>query len=274
MATGGYSTRNGSVMDYGSAYVDWVITAFMVIAGANFALHYSIIRGRWRGVLRSEELRVYAIALLLATAVTTASLWNGVAGVTGPGRYDSLVDAVRFASFQVASIITTTGFATADYEAWPALATGVLFALFFIGGMAGSTGGGVKVVRVVLILKNSFRELSQLLHPRAILPVRMDHRVVPEGVMRNVLSFVVLYVGLIGAGTLVMTALGLDLLSAFSASFSTVGNVGPAFGTLGPMENYAHVPALGKWVLAMLMMVGRLELFTVLLLFTPGFWRR
>jgi trk system potassium uptake protein TrkH len=140
--------------------------------------------------------------------------------------------------------------------------------------MAGSTGGGVKVVRVLLILKNSFREIQQLLHPQAVLPIRLDHRVVPEGIMRNVLSFIVLYIGLIGAGTLVMALLGLDLLSAFSATFSSVGNVGPAFGSFGPTENYTHVPAAGKWVLALLMMAGRLEIFTVLVLFTPGFWRR
>jgi trk system potassium uptake protein len=331
MATGGFSTQNGSVGQFGSAYVDWVVIVFMVLAGMNFALHYALLHGHVRSVLRSEELRVFLAILLGATVLLTVVLWAplqavvpapvtlggevvaqevsredaaGVAadeattadedragaGAMGGGaglpeetggthgrtvvRYDGFWDSVRYAAFQAAAITTTTGFGTADYELWPPLGVVVIFALFFVGGMAGSTGGGVKVVRVPLILKNSFRELRQLLHPQAVLPVRLDHRVVPEGIMRNVLSFIVLYVGLIGAGTLVMGLLGLDHMSAFSATFSCVGNVGPAFGTMGPTENYTHVPAVGKWVLALLMMAGRLEVFTVLMLFLPAFWRR
>ena len=334
LATGGFSTENGSVGQYGSAYIDWVVTVFMVLAGMNFALHYQLLHRNVVGVLRNEELRVYFAILVGATALLTFSLWSPTASVLpGPvtldgevviasgegvapeadraagvevedaitedlpraggedigggadvepaeirGRevvyYDSFFDALRYSAFQAAAIITTTGFGTADYEVWPPLAVGVLLALFFVGGMAGSTGGGVKVVRVLLILKNSFREMRQLVHPQAVLPIRLDHRVVPDGIMRNVLSFIVLYIGLIGLGTLAMAFLGLDWMSAFSATFSCVGNVGPAFGAMGPTENYTHIPALGKWVLSLLMMAGRLEIFTVLLLFTPGFWRR
>ncbi len=334
LATGGFSTENGSVGQYGSAYIDWVITAFMVMAGMNFALHYQLLHRNVTGVVRNEELRVYFAILAVATLFLTLSLWSPTSGglpapVTLDGevvaeevamervedgavgdeatleegdrvggeeigggaqlrddlasadvrgrtvvRYDSFADALRYAAFQAASIITTTGFGTADYELWPPLAIVILFALFFVGGMAGSTGGGVKVVRVLLILKNSFRELRQLVHPQAILPIRLDHRVVPDGIMRNVLSFIVFYVGLVGVGTLVMGFLGLDIWSAFSATFSCVGNVGPAFGAMGPTENYTHVPVTGKWVLSILMMAGRLEIFTVLLLFTPAFWKR
>jgi trk system potassium uptake protein TrkH len=331
MATGGFSTENGSVGQYGSAYIDWVITAFMFLAGMNFSLHYAMLHGNFEAPWKSQELRVYASVILIATALMTIVLWqpvqpavpppvtldgevvvqegpereaDGVAAdeatteqgdrtgaeemggaaelgetdepVTGRTvvRYEGFWDTLRYAAFQATAIVTTTGFGTADYELWPPLAVGVIFSLFFVGGMAGSTGGGVKVVRVVLILKNSFREMQQLLHPQAVLPIRLDHRVVPEGIMRNVLSFIVLYIGLIGAGTLVMGLLGLDLLSAFSATFSCVGNVGPAFGTFGPTENYTHVPVVGKWVLSLLMMAGRLEIFTVLVLFAPGFWRR
>jgi trk system potassium uptake protein TrkH len=331
MATGGFSTENGSVGQYGSAYIDWVITAFMFLAGMNFSLHYAMLHGNFEAPWKSQEFRVYAGVILIATTLMTIVLWepvqtvipspvtldgevvilegseletDGVASdraATGPGdragveamgggaeleesdepvtgrtvvRYEGFLNTLRYAAFQATAIVTTTGFGTADYELWPPLAVGVIFSLFFVGGMAGSTGGGVKVVRVVLILKNSFREMQQLLHPQAVLPIRLDHRVVPEGIMRNVLSFIVLYIGLIGAGTLVMGFLGLDLLSAFSATFSCVGNVGPAFGTMGPTENYTHVPAVGKWVLALLMMAGRLEIFTVLVLFAPGFWRR
>ncbi|MEP0548352.1 MAG: potassium transporter TrkG [Rhodothermales bacterium] len=331
MATGGFSTENGSVGQYGSAYIDWVITVFMFLAGMNFALHYAMLHGNWSAPWKSEEFRVYTWVIIVATVLITVVLWepaqsfvpppvtldgevvvgeglqqeaDGVASdeaTTEPEnragaeemgggaelgesdesatgrtvvRYGGFWDSLRYAAFQATSIVTTTGFGTADYELWPPLAFGVIFSLFFVGGMAGSTGGGVKVIRVLLILKNSFRDVQQLLHPQAVLPIRLDHRVVPEGIMRNVLSFIVLYIGLIGAGTLVMGFLGLDLLSAFSATFSCVGNVGPAFGSFGPTENYTHVPAVGKWVLALLMMAGRLEIFTVLVLFAPGFWRR
>ena len=299
LATGGFSTENGSVGQYGSAYVDWVITAFMLLAGVNFALHYRLLH-RDGLVFWNTELRVYLGIVVAATALLTLSLWEPAAPALPPAvapsgevagalpgaetdgadvsrdgvRYERFADALRFGAFQAVAVITTTGFGTADYEAWPPFAAAVLFGLFFVGGMAGSTGGGVKVVRVVLILKNAFREMRQLVHPHAILPLRLDGRVVPEAVMRNVLSFIVLYVGLIGAGTLVMGFLGLDLLSAFSATFSCVGNVGPAFGTLGPTETYTHVPAVGKWVLSVLMMAGRLEIFTVLLLLSPSFWKR
>ncbi len=333
LATGGFSTENGSVGQYGSAYVDWVITVFMVLAGMNFALHYRLLHRDWAAT-NNEELKVYFSIIAVATVLLTLTLWTPTSELLPPpvtldgevvtqekvdevvsgnarvdeaetesaeraggddigggaeaatelataderGRtivhYDNLFDALRYGAFQAASIVTTTGFGTADYEVWPPLALVVLFALFFVGGMAGSTGGGVKVVRVLLILKNSFRELRQLVHPRAILPIRLDHRVVPEGIVRNVLSFIVFYVGLVGVGTLLMGILGLDIWSAFSATFSCVGNVGPAFGAMGPTENYTHVPVAGKWLLSVLMMAGRLEIFTVLLLFTPGFWKR
>ena len=329
MATGGFSTQNGSVGQYGSAYVDWVITVFMVLAGINFTLHYLMLHGRFGSIWKNEELRVYLTILLGATALLTVVLWksadvvvpdavtlsgeivereissSGEGGVAvgeavasnegRPGRedigegaeledhdargraivrYDSFWTSLRYAAFQAAAITTTTGFGTADYELWPPLAMSILFALFFVGGMAGSTGGGVKVVRVLLILKNSFREFKKLLHPQAVIPIRLDHRVVSDSIMKKVLSFIVLYIGLIGVGTLIMGFLGLDLMSAFSATFSSVGNVGPAFGTFGPTENYAHVPVAGKWVLSFLMMTGRLEIFTVLMLFTPYFWKR
>lgn len=285
MATGGFSTENGSVGQYESAYVDWVITAFMVLAGINFALHYRLFHRGGLNVWKDTELRVYFGILLAATAMIVFATWQPTyallpaqsAASEGtqpfPG-YISLADAARYGAFQVAAIVTTTGFGTADYELWPALAVFVVFGMFFVGGMAGSTGGGIKVVRQVLLFKNSYKEVKQLVHPHAILTVRINDRVVPREILKNVLSFIVLYFGLIGVGTLVMSFCGFDLLSAFSASFSSVGNVGPAFGAFGPTETYAPIPAFGKWTLALLMMAGRLEIFTVLLLFVPTFWRR
>jgi trk system potassium uptake protein TrkH len=170
--------------------------------------------------------------------------------------------------------VTTTGFGTADYELWPAFAVGVLFLMFFVGGMAGSTGGGPKVIRHILLFKNAFRELKQLVHPQAIIPMRLDGEVVPNDVMRNVLSFIVLYFLLNGVGIVIMSLLGMDLVSAFGATIASVGNIGPGFGSVGPTDNYAHIPAVGKWILSLMMMAGRLEIFTVLILLTPSFWRR
>ena len=271
MATGGFSTKNGSVGQYDSAYIDWVITVFMVLAGVNFTLHFRLLRGQVGTVWKDTEFKVYLAVMGIATLLTTFSLWQqGAAN----GGYESFAEAVRYGAFQAAAILTTTGFGTADYELWPALAVSVLFLLFFMGGMAGSTAGGVKVIRHVLLFKNSFKEIKQLIHPNAVVHVRLNERVVAQEIMRNVLSFFVLYIFLIGAGTLIMGMLGLDLMSAFGVTISSVGNVGPAFGEFGPTENYASISAAGKWVLALLMMAGRLEIFTVLILFSSSFWKR
>ena len=177
-------------------------------------------------------------------------------------------------TFQAISIITTTGFGTADYLLWPPLAAGVIFLCFFIGGMGGSTGGGVKVIRHVLLFKNSFKEVNQLIHPQAVIPIRLGQRIVSQEVMRNVLSFMVLYLGLIGLGTFMMALFGLDVQTAFGAAISSVGNVGPAFGGLGPTENYASLTDAAKWTLSLLMLAGRLEIFTIVILFVPAFWKR
>ena len=270
MATGGFSTENGSVGQYNSEYVDWVITVFMVLAGINFTLHFRLLRGQGGAVWKDTELRVYLYVIAVATVIVTLALWKG----GGDAVYADFNEALRFGAFQVAAIISTTGFGTADYVLWPSLAVGVLFLLFFVGGMAGSTAGGVKVIRHVLLFKNSFKEIKQLIHPNAVVHLRLNDRVVSQDIMRNVLSFFVLYIVLIGAGTLIMTTLDLDLLSAFGVTISSVGNVGPAFGEFGPAENYASISPVGKWVLALLMMAGRLEIFTVLILFSTSFWKR
>ena len=281
MATGGFSTRNGSVADYNSAYIDWVLSLFMYLAGINFALHYRLLRGRVITVFKDTEFKVYTGIVVGASVLLALGTWQPIAAAmpdagaaTGPLVYPSFIEALRYGVFQALAIITTTGFGTADYEIWPPLALIVIFLLFFVGGMAGSTGGGVKVIRHVLVFKNSFKEIRQLIHPQAVIPVRLGDKVVSKDVMRNVLSFVILYIATITFGTLVMGLLGFDLLSAVGVAISSVGNIGPAFGTFGPTENYAHLPAIGKWVMAILMMAGRLEIFTVLILFVPSFWRR
>ena len=281
MATGGFSTKNGSIGQFDSLYIDWVITAFMFLAGVNFALHFRMLRGQAITVFRDTEFRVYCGITLVATFLITLGTWQPMMQLL-PSRLDetvfqgyaSILEALRYGAFQATAIITTTGFGTADYEIWPPLAIGVIFLCFYIGGMAGSTGGGVKVIRHVLMFKNSFKEIKQLIHPQAIMPIRLGQRVVPPEVMKNVLSFIVLYLGLIGVGTMSMAFFGIDLLTAFGATLSSVGNVGPAFGTLGPTENYAHLPEMAKWVLSFLMMAGRLEIFTAIIIFVPAFWRR
>ncbi len=281
MATGGFSTKNASVGAFQSGYVDWVITVFMFLAGMNFALFYRALRGKTGSILHDTELKVYAGIVLAATLLVTLGIWRPSMALLphqGPAAtaegYSSFMEALRYGAFQAVSIITTTGFGTADYEIWSSLAIGALFLLFFVGGMAGSTGGGIKIIRHVLLFKNSYKEINQLVHPQAILPIRLSGHVVSQDVMRNVLSFYTLYFGLVALGTALMSLFGLDLQSAFGATISCIGNIGPAFGSFGPTENYALVPPLGKWVLSLLMMAGRLEIFTVLVLFVPAFWRR
>jgi len=277
MATGGFSTRNASVGAFGSAYVDWVVIAFMYLAGVNFVLHYRVLKGETGRLLRSTEFKTYTAVILGAAVVVAMSTWQPVMRLMRTesfAGFESLGEALRSGFFQATSIVTTTGFGTADYVLWPPLALTVIFALFFVGGMAGSTGGGIKVIRHVLLFKNSLREIKQLLHPNAVLPLRLDDHVVTPDVMRNVLSFAFFYLGLIVFGTVVLAWMGLDLESALGAAASSMGNIGPAFGTLGPSATYAALPDVAKWFLSILMMAGRLEIFTVLILFLPAFWHR
>ncbi len=278
MATGGFSTLNGSVADFNSSYVDWVITFFMYLAGINFVLHYRMLRGKTITVFKDQEFYLYTGVIAAATLAILFSTWEPtatiLAGSEGATTYAGIGEALRYATFQSVAIVTTTGFGTADYLLWPPLAMTVIFGLFFVGGMAGSTAGGVKVIRHLLLIKNVLKEFRLLVHPRAMLPLRLNGGVVPEDVMRNVLTFFVMYIAIIGIGTVLMAILGLDLMSALTSTMSSIGNVGPAFGSLGPTANYAGVPELGKWLLSLLMMAGRLEIFTVIVILLPVFWRR
>jgi trk system potassium uptake protein TrkH len=236
------------------------------------------LRRQAGSVFRSTELRIYTLVIALSTLVVALSTWSPVMNLmntaAGYSGFVSFGEALRAGAFQVTSIVTTTGFVTADYALWPPVAIALIFLLFFVGGMAGSTGGGIKVVRQVVLFKNSFREIRRLLHPNAVIPLRLNGSVVPSGVVREVLSFVILYLALIVLGTIVLAFFGLDILTALGAVASSLGNIGPAFGTLGPTASYAGIPDVAKWFLAMLMMTGRLEIFTVLILFSPEFWRR
>ena len=183
-------------------------------------------------------------------------------------------EAIRYGSFQAVAIITTTGFGTSDYELWYSFGAFFLFLLFFTGGCAGSTGGGIKMVRIMIIIRNTFREIKQIIHPKAILPVRIGDQSVDQNTLRTVLSFIVLYMLIFALGGFVMSLFGYDLQSSFGASIAALGNIGPGWGEFGPTDNFAQIPFLGKWVLILLMMIGRLEVFTVLILFSPAFWKQ
>jgi trk system potassium uptake protein TrkH len=265
MATGGFSTKNTSVADF-SPYIQYVITIFMILAGTNFTLHYLALHGKLKDIWKNEEFRYYSAAILITTVIITLSLT--FIGNTG------LEKGFRDSIFTVVSIITTTGFVTADYLYWPGALWFIIFLLMFVGGSAGSTGGGIKVVRQLLLFKNSLLELKRLMHPHAVLPVRLNGKPVSQDILFNVLAFFLIYVIIFALGTFVMSLMGLDFETAIGATAATIGNIGPGIGSVGPVDNYANIPMLGKWFLSFLMLLGRLELFTVLILFSPAFWKR
>ncbi len=244
-----------------------MITFFMFLAGANFALHYMVLRGKPKVLLRDPEFRFYAFLILGATLVITAFVLLG-------GNYDNWLTGLRYAAFQVVSIITTTGFVTADYELWPFCTQLILLWLMFIGGCAGSTGGGMKNVRVMVVLRQAKAEMMRLLHPRGVFPVRMGGKSLGNGVVASITAFFILYMGLFILGTLLMAGLGLDVLTAVGSVAATLGNIGPGLGGVGPVQNYAAIPQAGKWILCGFMLLGRLEIYTVLLLLLPATWRR
>jgi trk system potassium uptake protein TrkH len=270
LATGGFSTKNASIAAFESGYVHWVTIVFMYVAGVNFALHFRAVTGRL-DYFRDHEWRFFTgIVVSAALIVGTLNLLAGGYETSAAG----IEHALRDAFFQVTSITTTTGFVTADYELWIPGVQMCLFALFFVGGMAGSTGGSIKAVRVLLLLKQTGMELRKHLHPRAVLLARIGRQVVKEDVMANVVGFVILYLLLFLAGALAMSLMGMDLLTALGASAATVGNIGPGLGDVGPTDHYGWMSGPELTVLGFLMLVGRLEIYTVLLLFHPETWKR
>jgi len=269
LATGGFSTKNTSVAYFESPYIHYVIILFMYLAGVNFALHFRAVTGHL-DYFKDHEWRFFTRLLLMAAGVLMVlNLFGGSYPLTPGG----LEGAFRDGLFQATAIGTTTGFVTADYELWVPAAQMVIFILFFTGGMAGSTGGSMKSVRVLLLLKQTAMELRKHLHPRAILLARVGRRVVKEDVLANVIGFVILYALLFLAGAMVLALLGIDLLTSLGASAATVGNIGPGLGNVGPTDNYGWMSNSALTVMSFLMLVGRLEIFTVLLLFHPETWK-
>ena len=257
MATGGFSTRSESVGAYGSA-VEVVVWIFMVLAGVNFALHFNLLRGKSPvTVAKDPEFRLYIGLILGATVLIAGDLLMH-------GERSDPLEALRLGAFQTTTIISTTGFATADFDGWPHFSRTLLFMLMFVGGCGGSTGGSVKVVRVLIVFKRLGVEIKRILQPRAVLPVRMGRQAIPDEVVATVTTFAVLFVALFAAGGLLLALTGLDPVSAFTASATCLGNIGPGFAEVGPTHSMSQLPTAAKLILMTLMIIGRLELFTVL----------
>jgi trk system potassium uptake protein TrkH len=264
MSAGGFSPHPLSIAGYESALIDWIIVGFMFVAGANFALQYRAVRGGRMALMQDEEFRAYAgVVALAAVALAFFLLRDGM----------PLLDAVRHGSFQVLTIITTTGYASQDFQLWSPQAKMVLFLLMFVGGCAGSAAGGPKVVRHVLMARSTFRELKRTLHSRAVLPVKLGGRVVPEHTLRDVQVFMLFYLLTFAVGAAVVVFLGADLMTGITASIACLGNIGPGFEAVGPMANFADLHPVSKIVLTLEMWIGRLEVLTVLVLFRFEVWR-
>jgi trk system potassium uptake protein TrkH len=266
MPTGGFSTKNFSIAHFNSVYFDCVIIFFMILAGINFSLHYQMLRGKTLAFWQDSECRFFIGAVILISLVVSLDVFGSV--------YETIGESLRYGAFQVVSIVTTTGFATADYEQWPAMSQLILLLCMFLGASAGSTGGGMKCLRIMLCFKFCYKELFSMIHPHAVSHVKIAGKPVPDDIMRSVLGFLALYVGLFALSSVLLAGMGVDFITSITAVASNIGNIGPGFGMVGPVENYAQIPFLGKWLLIWCMLLGRLEIFTVIILFVPEFWRK
>lgn len=266
LPTGGFSPKNASVGFYQSAFIDFTILIFMFLAGINFSLHYKLVTGHPRQFFRDPEFRTYIGIIAVFIILVFVDVYGTI--------YARIFDAFRYASFQVVSIITTTGFVTADYEKWPAFSQTILFLCMFLGSMAGSTGGGIKIMRIILLVKHCYLEIFRIIHPHASTMVKLGKTSVSQTIMRSIWGFFFLYMGIFIIGVIALAALGLDMISALTAMATCIGNVGPGFGSIGPMDNFTGVPFIGKWILIFGMLLGRLEIYTIIVLLMPAFWRK
>ncbi len=283
LSTGGFSTKNASVAYWNNQpVIQYIIIIFMFLAGTNFVLSYYAFKGKFKKVFYDEELKIYFIIIVLLTTISAILIYYFAGVSKTPTEIQAIAhpmvnglaeSSFRHALFQVIAVITTTGFVSADFSIWTPFLSVIFFFLMFIGASAGSTAGGVKIVRHIIMLKNGFLEFKRTLHPNAIIPVRYNGRAVTRGIVFNIMAFFILYLVVFAIGASVFALLGLDIITAAGASASSLGNVGPAFGDLSPVNNYDSLPSFGKWWSAFLMLLGRLELFTVLIVLTPYFWR-
>ncbi len=278
LSTGGFSTKNASVAHWNdNPAIQYIIIFFMFLAGTNFVLSYFMFKGKVSKIMQDEEFRLYFRFIVIFTLIAAVLIYFRAdvsqSSIEHPMVFGEGESAIRHGLFQVLAIVTTTGFVTADYTMWTPFLTVFFFGLMFLGGSAGSTAGGVKVVRQLILIKNGFLEFKRALHPNAIVPVRYNGKSVSGDIVFNILGFFILYMLSFIVGALVFSMFQIDFTSAIGLSASSLGNVGPALGDFGPVNNYAALPPLGKWWASFLMLIGRLELFTVLILLTPFFWR-
>lgn len=267
LGTGGFSTRNASVGGFNSPLIEYIICVFMLLAGVNFTRHYRLFIERRPGYFFGDvEIRAYAFIVAICCAVITANLVNE--------RRLPLEDAFRHSLFQVVAIVTTTGFATADFEKWPFLAQTLLLSLMFVGGCTGSTAGGLKVSRIILLFRVVGRELHRMVERRGVFSVRLGDQLIPENTIQNLLNLLYLAALIFLGSTIILSACGSDLLTSISAVAASMFNIGPGLGEVGPTDHYGHLPALSKWTLCLCMIAGRLEFYTLIVIFTPFFWRK
>lgn len=266
LATGGYSTKNASLGHWDSPLIQYTVTLFMFLAGVNFTLHYFALKMRFKDIFKNEEFRLYIILIVGFTLFVTGII------VLNLGK--PLEQTFREVLFSVVSTISTTGFVTADFTAWMPIVTFVFFLLLFSGASAGSTSGGIKLIRWLMLIKNSRLEFKRILHPRAIIPVRFNGHVLDQQLIYNILAFFVTYIVIFASGSFLLALMNMDLLTSMSAAATCLGNIGPGIGSVGPMFNFEIIPPLGKWLLSILMIIGRLEIFTVLIITSPFFWSR
>jgi trk system potassium uptake protein len=278
LSTGGFSTKNSSLAYWNDQpLIQYIVILFMFLAGSNFVLSYFAFKGKIQKVLKDEEFKIYTgfiISFSIVAALVIYFQAQPQVSASLPMVFGYGESAIRHALFQVLAVVTTTGFVTADFTGWTPFLTIFFFGLMFLGGSAGSTAGGIKVMRHLLIIKNGLLEFKRTLHSNAIIPVRYNNKTVAESIVYNIIGFFVLYMLLFIIGALVLAFMGLDFESAIGGSATSLGNVGPGLGSLNPLSNFNDLPALGKWWCGFLMLLGRLELFTVLILFSPYFWRK
>jgi trk system potassium uptake protein TrkH len=265
MATGGFSTKNANTAYFTSPFIQYVFIIFMLLAGMNFTIHYLAFHRKFEFTKINTEFRFYIFFIAIVTVL--------VAVIHMAYVNFNIEESFRQALFHVTSLVTTTGFVSSDYENWAPFSRMLFFTLLFIGGCAGSTGGGIKFARHFLLIKNSSLELKRLIHPRAIIPVRFNGKAVGADIILNVQAFFIFYIGITVLGSIVLSFFGLDFITAAGAVATCIGNVGPGIGAVGPLNNFAELPDMVKWILSFFMLLGRLELFTVLLIFTPAFWK-
>jgi len=268
MSTGGFSTKQASIAHFDSAIVDYIIIVFMFLAGTNFTLLYFGCKFKFKKFWKNDEFKWYLGAIIILLAVILPTVLH----LYSPDK--PFEKAFRDVLFQIVSIITTTGYASADFTTWGTFVTFLFFLLLFTGANAGSTSGGMKIVRIVLLMKNGYLEFKRRLHPNAVIPVTLNKESVSPSIIYNLLAFVFFYLSTFVMGSIILTWLGIDFLEAISAAATSIGNVGPGIASIGPSGSFFHLPDASKWVLSFLMLMGRLELFTIAILFTPYFWKR